>query len=472
MAGPEVTHETLDAVAAGTAGRRAAERLRGLLTAAGTLPYRDSAMRRYEQRVAEILSSVPADSRMAVRQYARWAVTRPLQARAADGEGPSADLIKWPLARIRAAAQFTAGLAEAGQPLAAVTQSHLDAWTAELPAFAPALRGFVNWAAAHGYMAASLEIPWRDSREDRRGMDDEERLALAQRLMRTLEGEPRDRLGAILILLFGQHVTRLARLKASAVSLDADGKVHIALGDTPVRLREPLAHLAVTVADDARRAGSQWLFPGENGPMSSDRFRDRLAAVGVTSILMARNSALAAFAADVPPALLADKLGLSISAAVEWSKAVAAARADYAGLRNGHSPAARKRSQALLSYASESWALPSKLRHAGQGTAGDGASRASLSLTTDSYFLLLRPRRICTHGGRSAAAFSSPGPTATCRCGPSSAARRSSGDVSAAPVGDWPLGENRNASAASARLTSHPGTRLPSCSTAALPYRW
>jgi len=102
-----------------------------------------------------------------------------------------------------------------------------------------------------------------------------------------------------------------------------------------VRLREPLAHLAVTVAEEAHRAGSPWLFPGENGPMSSDRFRDRLSKVGVTSVLMARNSALAAFAVDVPPALLADKLGLSISAAVEWSKAVAAARSDYAGLRNG-----------------------------------------------------------------------------------------------------------------------------------------
>jgi hypothetical protein len=69
--------------------------------------------------------------------------------------------------------------------------------------------------------------------------------------------------------------------------------------------------------------------------------------VGVTSVQMARNSALAAFAADVPPALLADKLGLSISAAVAWSKAVGAARTDYSGLRNGHGPAARTPSRAL-----------------------------------------------------------------------------------------------------------------------------
>jgi hypothetical protein len=173
-------------------------------------------------------------------------------------------------------------------------------------------------------------------------MDDEERLALAGHLLRTQDGAHRDRLGAVLVLLFGQQATRVARLKASAVSLDADGRAHLALGDTPVRLRDPLAHLAVTVADEARAAGSPWLFPGENGPISSDRLRERLGKVGVTSVLLARNSALAAFAADVPPALLADKLGLSISAAVAWSKAVGAARADYAGLREG--PSTRRRS--------------------------------------------------------------------------------------------------------------------------------
>ena len=341
LAAPPVTHESLDA-AAGTADGPAAERLRSMLVAAGVLPYRDPGLDHYHRRVAELLSAVPAESQMAVRRYARWAVTRPLRQRVLDGEVPSADLIRWPIDRIRTAVQFSTGLAHAGQSLQMATQSHLDAWAAEVPSTAPALRAFVNWATIHGYMAAGLEVPWRASREARRGMGDEERLGLAGRLLRAKAGEPRDRLGAILILLFGQQATRVARLRASAVSLDADGRVHIALGDTPVRLREPLASLAVTVAADARQAGSPWLFPGENGAMSSDRFRDRLGKVGLGSVLMARNSARAAFAADIPPALLADKLGLSISAAVAWSKAVGAARSDYAGLRTAPPGGRRK----------------------------------------------------------------------------------------------------------------------------------
>jgi hypothetical protein len=340
LAEPEITHETLDFLA-GPGGKKAAARLRWTLVTAGILPDKDPSLDHYHQRVAELLAHVPAGSLMAVRRYARWAVTRPLHERVLAGEVPTTDLTQWPLARIRTAAQFTASLDRAGRSLATATQSHLDAWTAELPSTAPLLRGFVIWAASHGYMAAGLEVPWQPSREERRGLDDEDRIALAARLLRDQDKEPRDCLGAVLILLFGQSAARLARLRASAVSRDDDGRVYLALGETPVRLREPLAHLAVTVAGRARRAGSPWLFPGESGPMSSDQFRRRLTRVGVTNVLPARNSARASLAVDVPPALLADQLGLSIDAAVAWSKAVGAARADYAGLRNSRRVPAR-----------------------------------------------------------------------------------------------------------------------------------
>jgi len=75
--------------------------------------------------------------------------------------------------------------------------------------------------------------------------------------------------------------------------------------------------------------------------MSSDQFRRRLGKAGLDNVLTARNSARAAFAADVPPVLLADKLGLSIGAAVAWAKAVGATRSDYAGLR--HAPPGGRR---------------------------------------------------------------------------------------------------------------------------------
>lgn len=63
-------------------------------------------------------------------------------------------------------------------------------------------------------------------------MDEEARLGLAGQLLRDEAADPRDRLAAILVLLFGQPATKIALLRAGAVTID-DGQVHLALGETP-----------------------------------------------------------------------------------------------------------------------------------------------------------------------------------------------------------------------------------------------
>ena len=233
------------------------------------------------------------------------------------------------------AAQFAAALGENGLTLAEVTQSHLDAWLVELPSHRSALRAFVQWAAGHRYLGAELEVPAAASRERRAAMDDVERLQLARQLLRERADDPPARLAGVLVLLFGQFVTRLCLVELTAITVDDDGRVNIALSDTPLRLREPLAGLALRVADDAREQGSRWLFPSSQGnrPLSADRLRERLAQLGLTQVLGARNGALSALAAQLPHALIAGQLGLSIATAAAWSKAVGATRSDYAALR-------------------------------------------------------------------------------------------------------------------------------------------
>jgi hypothetical protein len=91
----------------------------------------------------------------------------------------------------------------------------------------------------------------------------------------------------------------------------------------------------VQVVDTARSAGSSWLFPSSQGhrPLSAERLRERISSVGLNRVLDARNGALAALAAQVPPALLADQIGLSLSGASNWSKATGATRSAYVALR-------------------------------------------------------------------------------------------------------------------------------------------
>jgi hypothetical protein len=316
--------------------------LRTALAAGGVLPHEPS-LERYHQRVQELIASVSGPARIILRRYTRWSLTRPLQLDVDDGATVTEGLVRWPLTRARVAAQFLTAIGAQGIATDTVSQSHLDTWVQELPGHQAPLRAFVIWAVAHRYLPAGLEVPAARSREVRTAMGDAERLALVRHLLRERDDDPPARLAAVLVLLFGQQVTRLAVLRLSALVVDDDGRVTLALSSTPLRLREPLAGLALRVADGARAHASAWLFPSSQGnrPLSADRLRERLAALGVDRALHARNGALSALAAQLPPALLADQLGLSLSTAALWSKATGAARSDYTALRGGSYGVAR-----------------------------------------------------------------------------------------------------------------------------------
>jgi hypothetical protein len=146
--------------------------------------------------------------------------------------------------------------------------------------------------------------------------------------------DPPARLSAVLVLLFGQRITRLAALDVYAVTV-TENRTTLTLAVSPIRLREPFAGLAREVAGHSRRTGLRWLFPSSQGnrPLSGECLRDRAAKLGLTNPLHARNGALAALAAQLPPALPTDQIGMSVGAAAKWSKATAGTRGTYVGLR-------------------------------------------------------------------------------------------------------------------------------------------
>ncbi len=111
----------------------------------------------------------------------------------------------------------------------------------------------------------------------RTAMDDTGRLQLARQLLRerTEDYRPARRL---FVLLFGQRVSHLAVLARTAMMAD-DGRVSLALSDIPIRLREPLAGLALEVAKPPPAALRVPSSQG-NRPLSPERPRERLAHSG------------------------------------------------------------------------------------------------------------------------------------------------------------------------------------------------
>ena len=96
----------------------------------------------------------------------------------------------------------------------------------------------------------------------------------------------------------------------------------VRLGRQPVELPAPLDQLVLELTRQPRghattaATSDRWLLPGVrlDSPLSHEHFRRRLTKVGVTA-LAGRTGALANLAGQLPPAILADLLGISESSA-------------------------------------------------------------------------------------------------------------------------------------------------------------
>jgi len=314
------THEALDA----HPRRRAADFLRHMLTVGGVLPPRDQALARTGQWAGSVIEAVqPAASRQVARAYATWQVMRRLRASAGRAARPRT-YTAHAHRNIHAAASFLAWLHSRGIPLAVCGQADADAWLATGPA-ACQVRDFLSWAAAHGH-CQHFTLPAR-ARADGTAASQEQRWALAARLLHDDTLDPTDRAAGCLVLLYGQQLSRIATMTTSQVTTRAD-TVHVCLGDHDVPVPEPLGLILTeliragrTHADTGSPAASPWLFPGmlPGQPITASRLGQRLNRMGIYA-MAGRRAALTDLAAQLPSAVLADLLGLAPNTAVHWMR--------------------------------------------------------------------------------------------------------------------------------------------------------
>ena len=145
------------------------------------------------------------------------------------------------------------------------------------------------------------------------------------------------RVAGLFALLFGQHLSRVCRMRVRDVRVDAStvyarfGRDDLAL---PPILKELALELRKVRGHAARGNNGEWLFPGgaPGRPTTAERMRLRLADEGIV-LRPTRNSALLALASAVPTPVLADLLGIHINTAGEWSRLAAGDWAAYAASR-------------------------------------------------------------------------------------------------------------------------------------------
>ncbi|KXF54492.1 hypothetical protein AXA44_41545 [Rhodococcus sp. SC4] len=339
--GAPITHAALDEYGTGAS----VEHLRRLLVHTGALAPRDD-VGSLRPWLEALVAGLPTDLSTALRAYASWSVLRRARRRAARGL-LTASAPKYARARLQVAANFLTWLTEHHRILAEATQTDVERWVGEGASTRHRLRDFLRWAHSRG-LCADLQVPWlgRDSLPEHL-LGDDDRWSGLHRCLTDDGLDLRVRVAGGLVLLYGQIPTRIVELTTSDLGVDRRGERTLRLRDRPVLLPPALAALTteLTSRPNRRRRGApssttpDWLFPSRRpgAHLDSGRLALLLRTAGIP-VRPARGAALAALAADLPAPVLADLLGISVTAATRWSALAARDNAEYLAARVEHPP--------------------------------------------------------------------------------------------------------------------------------------
>lgn len=317
----ELSHDALD----GLPGSATVEYLRGLLVAHGCLPPRDPHLAGYERWLAAKLPQIvdPAQ-RQLIDRFARWHLLRRLRRHARDeGAVPTGTFLNAKQSTTVAIA-FLAWLDQRGAALEIVTQHDLDAWFATGPSTRKHAVRFLYWAQDQRLLRnVQVRAP---STGNGPALGPTQRLEHLRRVLLDRAMQPAHRLVAVLVLLFGQSLSKIVRLTLDDVIVN-DDRVLLRLGGDGVELPEPVAALVTAFLADPRyrrntaaNRDARWLFPGikPGQPLHLQSARRMLHQAGIPP-LAARTGTWLQLVREAPPAVLADALGVNANTVMRYA---------------------------------------------------------------------------------------------------------------------------------------------------------
>ncbi len=327
-----LTHEAFDELPK----RQILEHLRLTLIAVGALPERDEELVRLERSLTDFLATQQDPVRRTLlHRYLTWHLLRRLRSRN-NGRPTTRQQVLRIRAHRRAAEAFLDWLDTHNLTLTTFRQPDLDRWLTD-PAggYRYETATFIRWA--HANKLTTAYLPARRWRGPVNPLNDDHRWATARKLLHDTTIEIEDRLAGLLLLLYAQGPSTISLLTTDQISI-TDADVRISFGRTPIRLPEPVDELTRTVVTKRKghatigaTAASRWLFPGgqPGRPISTERLKLRLNRLGIRPN-QARSTALFQLATEIPAAILARTLGISVNSAVRWQQISAGDWTSYA----------------------------------------------------------------------------------------------------------------------------------------------
>jgi hypothetical protein len=309
-----------------------------LLIAAGILPPDPTGkLRRLEADLDSLLDDLDEPHRKIVTRWVRWKVLPRLRRR--HDQGRDLDIVVRNARRqIRQAAEFLTTLQQRQRTLADLTQHDIDDWFSTPSAMRWDVRAFLAWAQHNRHIPRDLSLPPGYQSPRAAPIDAEERWRIAKNLLNDEDLDPVDRVAGALVTLYAQPLSRIVTLTTSDVIV-TNGQVQLRLGPDPLELPEPLATLIQTLprrrrASTVEQMPTPWLFAGSHAGkhLSTSVLGVRLRNIGIEPRRM-RVAATDQLAREIPPAVLADVLGLRAAAAVRAARQTGGDWATYAADR-------------------------------------------------------------------------------------------------------------------------------------------
>ncbi len=334
-----ITHALLDTLPQG----RHEIFLRQLLVQAGTVPARDDDLERIPPWLDALLAQQPDHRARLIRPFAHWFVLRRARRSAARRRYPGATGY-YARQHIRVALEFLTWLDTAGIDLASAGQADVDRWLSQGSERVADVRHFLAWARSHR-LTQELQAPPRVPARPNEFLDEEARWDLLRRSLHDTSEALDTRVAVALVLLFGMTVSRIRHLTDEQVTSE-DGQSYLITGQHRMLLPPQLAEMINELArrDNMRSRYQEhtaetprWLLPGmvPGRPLSGRAMNEKLVGFGMQA-RPARNAALASLAASLPPAVLADLLGLHHVTATRWAQLAARDWHDFVAARPRH----------------------------------------------------------------------------------------------------------------------------------------
>jgi hypothetical protein len=328
---PTLTHEVLDQLPTG----RTTDYMRSLLVEHRALPSRDERLARFQASAVTAKQRITTEEhRKVLARFIRWSLEKRLRSMSPVTDSAFLGAKQ----AVTVTIEFCNWLAaEHNTSVDQLTQAHIDLWQATGPATREHIVRFVRWAIKARLIASDLEVaPHRRGTAPR--MPIAQQNAVIEQVAHQQTLHPRDRLAAILIIVFAQRAEDVAALTWNQVTITADS-VSIDLAGLPIDLPPPLDEPLRTLAaanyngQTAAHPNSPWLFRGYRPGMHVTPTHLRNHLRPTLAALEARLGTLNELTQTTPIAILAETLGYSPQTLEAHARASASTYARYVATR-------------------------------------------------------------------------------------------------------------------------------------------